>query len=32
MGRPLGVSPQEGESVEEFLDRLAPARGERFVV
>ncbi len=32
IGRPLGVPPREGESVEEFLDRLAPARGERFVV
>jgi hypothetical protein len=32
IGKPLGVSPREGESVEEFLDRIAPARGERFIV
>jgi len=32
MGKPLGVSPREGESVEGFLGRLAPARGERFIV
>jgi AAA+ ATPase superfamily predicted ATPase len=32
IGKLLGVSPREGESVEEFLDRIAPARGERFIV
>jgi AAA+ ATPase superfamily predicted ATPase len=32
IGKPLGVSPREGESVEEFLDRIAPARRERFIV
>jgi hypothetical protein len=32
IGKPFGISPGEGESVEDFLDRLAPARGERFIV
>ncbi len=32
IGRPFGISPEKGESVECFLDRLAPARGERFIV
>jgi hypothetical protein len=32
IGKPFGISPGEGESVKDFLDRLAPARGERFIV
>jgi hypothetical protein len=32
IGRPFGISPEKWESVEGFLDRLAPARGGRFIL
>lgn len=32
IGQAVGVSPQPEEAPEDFLERMAPARGERFIV